>query len=562
MWDDDMYIFENQHIVSLDPGFFRWAFSSFYAANWHPLTWISHALDFAIWGLNPFGHHLTNVIIHSLNTFVVVILSVRLVETYKAGRPLEFLQGKGTMIAAAVTGLLFGIHPLHVESVAWVSERKDVLCGLFFLSGILSYTSYAKDQLSAGVMKEATACSILSKWYLLTIVFFMLALLSKPMAVSFPLVLLIVDRYPFERIRSARTLLSALTEKVPLIVLSLISAVVTFMAQKSGDSVASIETAPLTARVLIASGSLISYLSKMMVPLNLNPFYPYPKHPSFSSPEFLFPFLLAAGITAATLIYIRRQKFFTSVWGYYLVTLAPVLGLVQVGSQAMADRYTYLPAIGPFLAAGIGMAWVWKKVERVDTKFLIFRSFGFCTVILLIISLAYSAIRQIAVWKNSITLWSYVIELGSGKSALAYNNRGLAFSHMGQIDRAIQDFKSAIAADPYYYKSYDNLAVAYGKAKRFNEALKAFDKSISIKSDNPVTYYNRAYAHYLLHENEMAVEDFSKAIALDRNYARAYLNRGVLYLSRQNKDLAVQDFKKACALGDKEGCKILRLQGF
>src|SRR5512139_1367135 len=226
-WDDDRYIFENPHIRSLGPAFFKWAFFDFYAGNWHPLTWISHALDYAVWGLSPMGHHLTNNILHAVNTFLVVLLTVRLLEVLKERREAEgahtFLDDRGISIAGGVTGLLFGLHPLHVESVAWVSERKDLLCALFFLLSIMTYMSYVSDRNNRS--------------YVLSLVFFILALMSKPMAVSLPIVLLILDWYPFERFGSLDTFRKVLIEKIPFIALSFASAVLTVLAQEKGGAI-------------------------------------------------------------------------------------------------------------------------------------------------------------------------------------------------------------------------------------------------------------------------------------------------------------------------------------
>src|SRR5208283_719950 len=223
LWDDDRYVYENPHLHPVNAAFFRWAFSDFYCANWHPLTWVSHALDYAVWGLNPLGHHLTNNILHAVNTFIVVILVAKLLETWRPSRqhnpPLHASQEWSYIVIAAVTGLLFGLHPLHVESVAWVSERKDLLCAMFFLLSTLAYTKYVSN---GGGLRN--------KHYILVVFLFAFALLSKPMAVTLPAVLLILDWYPFNRIRSLKTLWAACIEKLPFIALSVASSVTTILA--------------------------------------------------------------------------------------------------------------------------------------------------------------------------------------------------------------------------------------------------------------------------------------------------------------------------------------------
>jgi protein O-mannosyl-transferase len=386
-WDDPEYITNNPYIRLFGLDLFRWAFSAFYSANWHPLTWISHALDYAVWGLNPLGHHLTNNILHAVNTFLVVLLVARLIEATTPPPPCQVgelvgdkssptvsggvAEGRGgkwnegllhhslftfhishfSLIAAGVTGLLFGLHPLHVESVAWVSERKDLLCAMFFLLSIMMYAKYV-------VTTSTTFRQVFNKHYLFSLCFFFLALLSKPMAVSLPVVLLILDWHPFGRVRSLKTFWPAVVEKLPFVVLSLISSVLTILAQKGSEALFMMEVTPLSSRGTVAAKSLVAYLGKIMLPLHLSPFYPYPLDVTFFSMDYLLPFFLVIGITILCLGLSRKQKMYLSAWSFYVVTLVPVLGIVQVGRQSMADRYTYLPSLGPFLVIGLGVAWV------------------------------------------------------------------------------------------------------------------------------------------------------------------------------------------------------------
>ena len=371
-WDDSIYIVVNPYIRSLNMGFFKWAFFSFYAGYWAPLTWISHALDYAVWGLNPLGHHLTGIILHAVNSFIVVLLIIKLLEVLKEraqqNEPMPFLHERAILITGGVTGLLFGLHPLHVESVAWVAERKDLLCALFFLLSIMQYTDYAKS-VSDGSAPGGLLNRYYNKHYLLAVVFFILALLSKPMAVTLPVVLLVLDWYPLQRIQSFQAFRQAAVEKIPFFALSLFSSIITILAQRGGGALSSIETIPLSIRLLVSARALISYLWKMLWPLNLVPFYPYPKQSEMSALS-IFEYLLAIaftlGITAVCVASVKRQKLWLSVWGFYIVTLIPVLGILQVGGQSMADRYTYLPSLGPFLVMGLIAAWVCenKRLQR------------------------------------------------------------------------------------------------------------------------------------------------------------------------------------------------------
>jgi hypothetical protein len=544
-WDDDLYVYENPFIRSFGTDFFRRAFFDFHASNWHPLTWISHALDYAVWGLNPLGHHLTNNILHALNTFVVVLLVVRLAGVVRIGDkpPLPLLnqggellsessppiiggvaEGRGgkrvdehaILIAAATTGLLFGLHPLHVESVAWVSERKDLLCALFFMLSVMAYMSYVSYKTY--------------KAYILTLVFFILALLSKPMAVTLPMVLLILDWYPLGRIPSFKSARAVFVEKVPFIVLSLVSSVLTVFAQETGGAISPVDAFPLSTRVLVGLKSLIAYLWKMIWPLNLVPFYPYPKDASLLSIEYFSAIVLVLGITIICIVTAKKQKLWLSAWGYYVVTLIPVLGIVQVGLQSMADRYAYLPSLGPFLLAGLMGGWVWARIQGLVKGGLIARILALAVSALLVVSLSYITFTQIGIWRNSIVFWSYVIEKEPERAPFAYYNRGLINEGMNQLDKAISDYGKAIAINPSYSRAYNNRGIVFNR----------------------------------MGQPEKAMEDFNKAIASDASNAQSFINRGLLYLKINKVGLAVSDFKQACVLGENFGCKMeqyaLRIQ--
>jgi tetratricopeptide (TPR) repeat protein len=618
-WDDNIYVYLNPYIQSLDTSFLIWAFSDLlYGNNWHPLTWISHALDYAIWGLNPAGHHLTNNILHSFNTFLVVLLVMRLIVAPRknANNKLSSPSAdRSVLMAAGVTGLLFGLHPLHVESVAWVSERKDLLCAFFFLLTLISYEKYIITEQA----RRNLASRFYNKRYLLTVLLFLLALLSKPMAVSLPVVLLILDWYPFNRIRSLRTLWASSVEKIPFITLAFFSSVMTILAQKT--AIAMKEVLDMSTRIIVAAQSLVLYLWKMIMPYKLIPLYIYPREVSLLSFQYFFPPLIIAGITIASLILAKKNKLLLAVWAYYIVTLIPVIGIVQVGNQSMADRYTYLPSIGPFLILGLLAAWITMMADKHRRSGTIFRFIGASGAVLLLVVISHLTVKQIRVWENTLVLFSHDIEASPDEHYLAYFIRGKAFKGEGQFDRAIKDFNKTIDLNPYYHQSYHNrasvfakigqldkaiddytvsinarptpdayyergvvfskqgetdkaiedfrkvvnmnprdyeaytrLGILYGKVGSFSRAIESFDKAIEINPDYHFTYGNRGHAYSLLGDNEKALENFNKAVALDNRYTRAYVNRGNLYLATGRKELALKDFQKACDLGDEESC--------
>ncbi len=530
-WDDSRYVYENTHIRSLNAAFLKWAFLNFYASNWHPLTWISHALDFCIWGLNPMGHHLTSYIIHAVNSSLVVVLIINLLKIYQEraiehGSP-TFVDRLGMLIAGVVTGLLFGLHPIHVESVAWVSERKDVLCALFFLLSIITYTGYV----TTVTTHQERGPRFSNKRYLLSLGFFALAILSKPMAVSLPLVLLILDWYPFIRIHSIKSFRSAFVEKLPFISLSLISSILTIFAQRSGGATGMMVFLSFSTRLLVAAKAYTSYLWKIIIPLNLIPYYAYPKDVSVFSLQYLSEVVLIMVITVMCILFARRQKVLLAVWCYYAVTLIPVIGIVQVGEQAMADRYTYLPSLGPFLAVGLLGAWIYRKVHALQIWSFTARISVLAITILMFFVLVSLTLKQTVIWENPITLWTYVLEREPTSVPGAYVNRGVAFREKGLLDKAIEDFNTALFLDSF----------------RVN------------------AYYERGSIYYEMGQFDKAVADLNRAIYLIEYGAKStvslnlfFLNRGLAYSRLHRGALAASDFRRACELGNPVACDMIK----
>jgi hypothetical protein len=520
-WDDGTYILNNPFLRSFDTAFFKWAFFGFHASNWHPLTWLSHAADYGLWGLNPMGHHFTNIILHGINALLVTVLTVRLLDIPEKSTGLMPLSDTMRLLAGGVVGLLFGLHPLHVESVAWVAERKDLLCAMFFILSILAYLRHATADGDGKSEKTAGQCG--KRSYFAALAFFLLALLSKPMAVSLPLVLLILDWYPLERISSKRTLRSVFLEKLPFIGLSLASSIITFLAQKGGGALIPMTSIPLPSRLMVAIKSLALYLGKILVPVDLVPFYPYPKHVAFLSLPYLASAITVAAITAACLAAAQKSRVLPAAWGYYVVTLIPVLGIVQVGNQAMADRYTYLPSIGPFIIIGLAVAWGAAKVQGMDNRRWMVAVAGGGAVVLLMAALAVITWKQTAVWKDSITLWNYVIERYHGeeqnavKFSFAYNNRGVAFHGQHELDKAIADYSRAIELDPGDDSYYHNRAIAYAAKKQYDKALADNGKAFALNTDNSGALYNIACIHAQRNDPGQACSWLRKSI--DHGYA-------------------------------------------
>ncbi len=540
--DDAVYILDNPYIRSFNHDLFRWAFFQFYAANWHPLAWLSHAMDYALWGLNPLGHHLSNIFLHAVNTSLVVFLASRLLEVVQKreqqNTPASFLNDRTIMIAASVTGLLFGLHPVHVESVAWVAERKDLLCALFFLTSIIMYVKYA-----GSVSGDANGADCKGKFlilrrfapfadrrYLAAFGLFILALMSKPMAVTLPAVLLLLDWFPYGRIRDMRTSWVALIEKVPFFALSLASSALTVLAQKTGEALVSTQLVPLQARVLVAVKSLLSYLEKMVIPHDLVPYYPYPglNGISLSRAEYFLPAILVMVITAACIMAVKRQKMWFAAWFYYMITLLPVLGIVQVGGQAMADRYTYLPSLGPFMLVGLGGAWIYDRANAGAGNHRLVNRMGFAAAVAVFFLLSIVTVRQIGIWKNSMDVFDAILAKNSRRSPMVYFHRGVAYEKAGKPERAIDDFTRAISLFPSYYEAFFSRGTTYDRMGKLDLAIEDYNAAIALKPTSYEAYTNLGLANKKLGRRMEAVADLNRAIALSTSAGKAYFNLGVI----------------------------------
>lgn len=543
-WDDNLGIVENTYIRHLDYNLVKWAFTDFSTQKeyWKPLVNLSHALDFSIWGLNPWGHHLVNILFHLINTVLVFFLSFALIGRGQDGKSDN---EKGTLLAAAVCAALFGIHPMHAESVVWVTERKDVLSAFFFflsLLGYLKYTRYRNSQ--RGLL-----------FYSLSMICFLMAAMSKPMVVSLPLVLLILDYYPLKRFafkKELKDLFSVVLEKIPYFMVSFALISITLLGQ---STIGAIDYGqPFPARCLIALHALSFYIIKLLFPFNLAPFYPafdsaYLKTPGFTL--FIIPFLLVL----LMIVFTNKKRFYITLLLYFLITLFPVLGVVKSGGQMAADRFTYIPSLAPFLLAGIGTS-VWAdKLQKKGVLFL------YGLMILVVMTLfAAKLTMQIPVWKDSVSLWTHELKVYPYPRAhpVVHLNRGTALVKRGRPGEALSDLDKAISLarksnegikSSFFVEAFYNRGTAKARLGLLNEALQDFNEVILLDRNFARAYNNRGQVYFLLRSYDKALSDYSRAIELDFTMGEAHYNRGLIYLKKGNQIKALESFTRAAKLG-------------
>lgn len=552
-WDDQACVYENPNIRSIDGTFFRYAFTAVVNSNWHPLTVISYALDYSVWGLDPLGYHLTNNIFHSFNVFLVALVAVRLAR-------LSGISGSIVFFTGLISAVVFGLHPLRVESVAWIAERKDVLSGFFFLLSVYSYLRYAASSGKAP--------------YVFSLIFFSLALLSKPMAVTLPAVLIILDYYPLSRLDDWK---KALVEKIPFFLLAAVLSAVTIWAQGAAEAIAPLDAYPPGVRIYTAVTAYVFYLYKTVVPTGLVPFYPREFAPEFLSFRFIGSLSILACVTVFAIIKARRQRAYICAWLFYAVTLLPVSGLIQVGSQAAADRYTYIPALPLVILFSVGVCLAAKRLAGEDPGRLLTALSAALAIVL-----GYLTVGQSAVWRDSVSLWSHEIKVYPEEAPIGYTNLGLAYKALGDHDKAIFYYDKAISVDPLYSDAYVNRGVIYmahgdngtaiadfSEALRLNPmnlealsnrgaalinagdfqgAVRDITEAIERNPANPLVgrnYYNRGTAFKGLGAMEDSMKDFTSAIKADPAFAPAFNSRGLLHLAAGRPEEATADFLRS-----------------
>ena len=539
-FDDDLYVYNTPAIQSgLTLKGIAAAFISPHAHNWHPLTTISHMLDCQLYGLNAGGHHATNVILHTIAVLLLFWVLRRMT---------------GAAWKSALVAALFAVHPLHVESVAWVSERKDILSAVFFFLMLNAYSRYAR---APSVMR-----------YLAVAVLFAAGLMSKPMLVSAPIILLLLDYWPLrrfeqpslmigktkisERDNQRRIIRRLYLEKIPLFVLSAVACILTFVLQKR--TAGAIPPLPFLWRVQNASVSYVIYVWKTLWPTHLAVFYPHPND-TLALWEVIFAILLLLAITAAAIVFRRQRPYLLTGWFWYLVMLIPVIGIVQVGEQGHADRYTYLPHIGLFVAI-VWFAIDVATVRRTKPQVAVTAALA----VLIIFALAWAAFIQTFYWRNSEALWTHALAVTSDND-VARNNLGYLCVDRGELDEAISHFESAARIrsgkrDPHYDLASAfvqmNLADALARKGRSDEAMVHYEEAMRLQPNYADAYYNRGSVLFAKGRIDEAIADWEKALQMQPNDADAHTSLGNALLQKGSLREAIAQYVTAVALAPED----------
>lgn len=541
--DDSVYVINNHHLQSgVTSDAIRWSFRTMYAEFWHPVTWFSLMLDYQFYGLNAGGYHVTSIILHILSTLLLFWI---------------FNHITGEIWKSAFVAAAFALHPLHVESVAWIAKRKDVLSGFFWMLTLCFYVYYTHKP----VVKR----------YLLVVSSFVLALMSKPMVVTLPMIMILLDYWPLRRFASHKGNLIAwqIKEKMPFLILSGIFTVLTYIAQHNPHA-EGFTPGFRTARAFV---SFLMYIEKIFWPDNLAVYYPFSNH--LPVVQVLVAVSLIILVSICVIVMMRRWPYLFVGWLWYAITILPIIGIFKAPAKPISDHYTYLPAIGIAIMLAWGIPLLFSN-DYSRKKIL------FPVSLAMIIVLSFLTWKQCGHWKNNMTLFSHALHV-TKDNAIAHNflardlnkqgrfnesmyhfdeairiiphyadvyvNKGNVYIKLGQYRKAIQYFKEAIRIKPHYAEAYNCLGSAYADMGQYQKAIQHFNEAIKLKNNHADAYYNRGLTYLKFHQYQLALEDFNKSIRMNP-INDAYHNRGVLYLNYGYIDFGCTDARKACDLGN------------
>ena len=563
-WDDDKNILENPYYRGLGWTNLKWMFTTRLSGHYQPLSWITLGLDYLLWGMEPFGYHLTNLLLHTANAVLFYFVALRLLRVaFSSPAP----SGEFSLrFAAAFAALAFSIHPLRVESVAWITERRDVLSGLFFLLAILCY-------LQAAAVEEAHP----KRWRTVSVIIYAFSLLSKSIGMTLPIVLLILDIYPLKRLSGVKgnwfgpEARRIWLEKVPFLLLALLAGIITLFGHRR--AVVALEQYAVLPRLTRGLVGLAFYIWKTVLPLNLSPIYEVSFDVDFWAWRFLLSAMAVLGITIFLLTVRRRWPAGLAAWVCYGVMLTPVLGVIQT-SVRLADRYSYLSCLGWAVLGGSGFLYRWHSGRSSRTSILLTNGLA----VAILVSLGLLTWKQTQIWKNSETLWKHALsivpqskvaqvnlgyaltEAGNSNTAMrhfrraleidpdlaeAYSGIGHALSKRGELKEASDYFRRAVEIKPFDPKAHYNLAFTLGKNGDLEGAIHHFQRALELRPDNLQARYNLAIAFTVRGDLEAAIAQFHQVLAIEPNNTNAHYSLGVALTSRGRLDEAIDHFRRA-----------------
>src|SRR3989449_5253322 len=523
-WDDDDNLVENPHYRGLGWTHLRWMWTTSHIGHYAPLTWMTFGLDYLLWGMNPVGYHLTNLLLHAANAAVFYLLALRVLGSALPG-PRE--RGNvGLAASAAFAALLFAIHPLRVESVAWATERRDVLSGLFYLLTLLVY-------LRAGEQGERGRSG-----YWASVGLCVCALLSKSMAVSLPVVMLILDVYPLRRLGGARgwwgePARRVYLEKIPFVLLALAASAGAFIPQIEGRNMPTLDDLSVLGRLAVSAYGLRFYLWKTVFPVSLSPLYELRGQDPLA-PSFLLSYGVVPAVTALALILRRRLPGLLAAWLAYVVILLPVLGIFQNGPQIAADRYTYLAGLGWALLASAGMLAAWRRRSFLVTGLAVVLLLGFGTL----------TWNQVRVWHDSEKLWSHAVAIDPG-SSIGQLSLGLALARHGKLAEAVEHYEAALRLEPGYVDADYAWGNALARQGKLAEAVEHYRAALEVKPDHADAHNNKGAALARQGKLAEANEQHQRALQTKPDHADAHTNLGEALAQQGKLAEAIEHYRQA-----------------
>jgi protein O-mannosyl-transferase len=515
-YDDQVYVTENLHVQrGLTVENIKWAFTAKEAGFWHPLTWLSLMLDYQLFKLNPAGYHWTNLLFHLANTLLLFLVLQRMT---------------GTLWRSGFVAALFALHPLHVESAAWIAERKDVLSAFFWMATMGAYAFYVERP---GLGR-----------YLAIILLFAFGLMAKPMLVTLPFVFLLLDYWPLRRFKMTaadikdKSFIILIVEKIPLFVMVLVASILVYSTQLKASALTTFDNLPMGARIGNAIVSYFTYLSKMIIPVDLTSFYPHPEQ--FSMWHVMSSLTVILLISAFSLRYVKRFPYMAVGWFWFLGALMPVIGLVQVGAYAMADRFTYLPLVGMFIFV------IWGGYDALrDLKYGKIVLSSMSILVLLLMSII--SWHQISHWQNSVSLFRHMV-LVTDNNYFAYNGLGNALWQKGQYTEAADNYLKSLKIKPDYAEAHNNLGILWMTLGDISKAEYQFREAIRFKKDYALAYNNMGTVYIRQGKLSEAIDCFAMSIKINPEFVEAYNNMGIVLTKEGKLDDAVGIFKRVISM--------------